>query len=255
MKTIIIGNGPSLKEHLHRGHFDLFTQMEIETIAMNSIDWLYDPDPKYDLPGTDWRPTHWVWVEYLWYSRIFQPFTRDDVAEWVLESHVLPGIERCYIDRRFKEVLVKKANELRPRCRLYKREDVLWIERCSMRHGMQISSPDHPLDWHLPLFCVYGGTMNTALSMAFMFGWDDVGVIGCDLEITEPIGNIDTNHFHPRYYTHIEGSYEMQDDTLRHVHGIAKRNFEKWDRRIVNVGIGGELETYERVDLEKWLNE
>ena len=64
IKTVVIGNGPSLAEHLSAGDFDLLMELQetglVETWSMNLIDLIY--------PKTDWRPSFWVWVEFLAYD-------------------------------------------------------------------------------------------------------------------------------------------------------------------------------------------
>lgn len=270
MKAVVIGNGVSLRDHLHLGHFDLLTEKGIDSWAMNLIDMLYDPDPEHDLPGTDWRPTFWTWVEYVGYSREDQPWTRTEYYDNVLDRHVHPQIEKCFIDYRFKRVLGRRVEkgrmDDRPKMMREAESPVLpnmraptdhliWIERCDGFHGVQTDNHRKPTDWHLPLPCVYGGTMNTVLSLVFMYGYTDVGVIGCDLGIREPDKGHDYNHFRDDYFTYLDGQFDLQDDTLRDVHTIAKMNFDRTGRRIVNVGINGELDIYDRMTFEEWIND
>lgn len=258
MKAVIVGNGPSLKEHLRLGHFDMLTERDIHSFGMNLIDMLYDPDPKYDLPGTDWRPTYWVWAEYVGYSREKQPMTRMEYYDRVFEKHILPKKEKCFIGYRFKKALEKRAHVCSygklPRMRAPE-DHLIWFERCGSWHGVQLEAHKKPTDWHLPTPCVYGGTMNTVLSFAFMFGYSDVGVLGCDLGIEEPSETKDFNHFHPEYFTFLDGSFEKQDDTLREVHEIAKKNFDRMGRRLVNVGIDGKLDVHPRMEFERWIDD
>ena len=249
-KAVVIGNGPSLREHLRRGDFERLAG--VETVAMNRIDWLYDPDPEAGLPGTAWRPTRWVWVEYYGISDSADPDSMERTYTRVLERHVFPDVERCYISTHFRKALQDRAWRLRECERIFTRQKLIWVDRCNW-HGGQCDSLERPEDWHLPMPCTFGGTINTALSLAFMFGFDDVAVIGCDLGIRRAEGPDDPNHFHPRYHTYLDGNFERQDDTLRHVHSIARRNFERCGRRIVNAGIGGLLEVYDRMPLEEWL--
>jgi hypothetical protein len=97
--------------------------------------------------------------------------------------------------------------------------------------------------------------MNTVLSLAFMLGYSDVALIGCDLGIVAPTPEQDFNHFHPSYHTFLDGQFEKQDGTLEHVHSIARTNFERMGRRIINAGIGGALNAYDRMPLVEWLND
>jgi len=256
MKAVVIGNGPSLRDHLKAGHFDALAVAEIPTFACNLIDLLYDPNPAIDLPGTSWRPTVYVWMEYVGYSRAATPRTRLETYDRVLDHHIVPQHERCYIAYRFKNDLEKRcATRSLPRLTDFKDPTryLTWIETCATHHGVQVDSHRRPNDWHLPVPCVYGGTMNTLLSLAFMLGYDDVAVIGCDLGIREPTPEQDFNHFDPTYHTFLDGSFDLADCTLEHVHRIARSNFERVGHRIVNAGIGGLLRAYDRVALTEWM--
>ena len=258
MKAIVVGNGPSLREHLRLGHFDLLAQSNVHSFAMNLIDLLYEPNPAEGLPGTAWRPTYYVWMEYVGYSRGHQPRSRLETYDRVLDFHILPDVERCFIGYRFKSDLEKRSI-VRSLPTLPKFRDptdkLLWMEGCATYHGVQVDSHRKPDDWHLPIPCVYGGTMNTVLSLSFMLGYDDVAVIGCDLGIRAPDGKVDFNHFDPTYHTFLDGQFEKQDGTLEHVHSIARKNFERVGHRIVNAGIGGLLTAYDRMEFKEWLDD
>jgi hypothetical protein len=119
--------------------------------------------------------------------------------------------------------------------------------------GMFCETESKPTDWHLPVWCHYGGTMNVALQFAFAMGYDPVYVIGCDLGI-QPIYRTavaDPNHFHPDYWTWEDNPLEFRDSTLLEVHTMAQRAFEGAGRHIYNAGVGGDLDVYERVDFEQ----
>lgn len=258
MKALVVGNGPSLRKHLEAGDFDALADSGVHAFAMNLIDLLYEADPDAGLPGTAWRPTYYVWMEYVGYSRMAEPRTRLETYDRVLDYHIVPKVERCFIAYRFKRDL-EKRQQVRNLPRLPDFKDptpqLTWIEACSTYHGVQFDAHRRPEDWHLPVPCVYGGTMNTVLSLAFMLGYDDVGVMGCDLGIVAPTPEQDFNHFHPTYHTFLDGQFEKQDGTLEHVHSIARTNFERMGRRIVNAGIGGALNAYDRMPLVEWLND
>jgi hypothetical protein len=258
MKAVVVGNGPSLRDHLRRGHFDGLTSLGIPSFACNLIDLLYDPNPDADLPGTTWRPTYYVWMEFVGYSRGYHPRSRLETYDRVLDFHILPNVERCFIGHRFKSDLEKRsvARSLPTLPRFQDpTENLIWLEGCSSYHGVQFDNHRRPNDWHLPTPCVYGGTMNTVLSLAFMHGFDDVAVIGCDLGIVAPAAGTDFNHFDPTYHTFLDGQFEKQDGTLDHVHSIARKNFERVGHRLVNAGIGGRLEALPRLSLVDWLAE
>ena len=241
MKTVVIGNGPSINDHLKAGDFDLLAEMQaaglVETWAMNMIELIY--------PKTSWRPSAWVWVEFLAYGvkrGHHAEFTIEQYGKIASSQHVLPGVELCIIEERFKDYMKGDCS------------GVTWISRCADEgHNVQVDSSTKPDDWHLPVPCVYGGTMNTVMPLVFMAGQRDVAVIGCDLGIVEP-DEEDHNHFDPQYMTYTVGDYILHDDTLRDVHRMAKKNFEDDGGNIVNCSIGGELEVYDRVSLREFLD-
>lgn len=250
-KVVVIGNGPSLVEHISAGDFDLLVDLQaeglVETWSMNLIDLIY--------PQTSWRPSFWVWVEFLAYDvkkgnhlEFTQGYARDAV-----ETHLVPGVERCIIEERFRKYMEPWLR--RHSDSLEVGPGVDWISRCEgLGHGVQVGSDKAPADWHLPVPCVYGGTMNTVLPLVFQAGRREVAVIGCDLGIVAPDPGQDYNHFDPKYMTYTHGDYSLQDDTLRDVHRMAKVRFEAEGGRVVNSGIGGVLDVYDRVPLREFLD-
>ena len=245
-KVVVIGNGPSLSKHLAAGDFDLLLDLQsaglVETWSMNLIDLIYDRTP--------WRPSVWVWVEFLAYDvkkgnhlEFTQGYAKDAV-----KVHLAPGVERCIIEQRFERYM-------EPWLKRYPDSGPEWISRCEgLGHGRQHGNEFAPDDWHLPVPCVYGGTMNTVLPLIFQAGYSDVAVIGCDLGIVAPDPGRDYNHFDSKYMTYTHGDYSLADETLRDVHRFARKNFEGAGRRIVNAGIGGVLDVYDRVPLKEFLD-
>lgn len=236
MKAVILGNGWSLQEHLERGDFDLLKQ--VDTFAMNLIDLLYDK--------TDWRPTNYIWIE-----QANQAGTIDRMQD-IVEIHVRPKKEMCYIGVKFHSQLHRRfKNDFYTHSNDFRREKINYLHRCSNNtHGGQADEALTPTQWHLPMPCCYGGTMNTALQLAFMLGYTDVAVIGADLGYK----NGSNNNFDPSYTARIDGKWALHNQTLERVHSMAREHYEKWGRRIVNAGIRGELKAYDRVDLQEWLN-
>ena len=93
--------------------------------------------------------------------------------------------------------------------------------------------------------------MNVALQLAFMLGYTNVVVIGADLGYVD--GN--DNNFDENYKARIDGDWSLHDQTLQHVHRMAREHYERWGRHIEYAGIGGLLEAYDRVDLQEWIND
>ena len=199
------------------------------------------------------------------------PLTYADMINTAVYEHILPKKTDCFIRRAFTKDVIEELetnfetgeihtgwNESGSFIPVNPFEGrVHWVDVCTANHDGQFGSPGslYPWDWHLPVLCRFGGTMNPVLSLAYMLGYKDVAVIGCDLgfEEPDPDDEIDHNHFHPQYFTKIDGYWKFHNQTLSHVHSIAKMNFERSGRRIVNCGIGGNLEVYDRIDLIDWL--
>jgi len=132
------------------------------------------------------------------------------------------------------------------------------IKRCWTHIGQAGERPwgNPPVTFHPPEYCNYGGTINVALDLPGRLGFKDIAVIGCDLGIRKPVGfEKDPNHFDDGYQTYIPDwwRWDQVDDTLRYVHQMAKKHYREQGGRVVNAGIGGELEIHPRVDLRDWV--
>jgi len=229
-KLVILGNGPSLLAHLERGDFDALAG--IPTLGMNRIDLLY--------PLTSWRPTWYLLMEQM------RPFPEPWAT--LLMEHIQPGVERVLLEGRFRRKVTEAINDTA--LLIGALAEVRWIHRATCDHYGQLWETHVPSEWHLPELCPFGGSISGALQLAFMLGYTDVGLIGCDLGIAES-----GDHFDPAYKSHVDGLFEEQDDTLRHAHRLASQAFGRAGRRVLNLGIGGALEEYLRMDLRRWLNE
>lgn len=267
MRAFVIGNGVSLKQ------MQLDKLIGETTFAMNRIDLLYEPALDYGIAGTSWRPTHYLFMEWLAVDNPHVPRERTDEIEepmfvlpkgarqpvsvfgnpfrdFVIPYHIAPGVEHCLLRASHKAIYdAAKASDKRW---LYKQYRPTWVQLNCEHAGMYSLSDGRPLEWHLPVWCKYGGTMNVALQFAFAMGHEPVYVIGCDLDY-QPIYRTsvaDPNHFHPDYWTWEDNPLENRDDTLNEMHAIARRAFERAGRHIFNAGIGGKLTAYERVDFD-----
>ena len=245
MKAVIIGNGYSLNDHLDRGDFELLAGSGVDTFGVNEIHRIYH--------RTEWRPVYCVWVENM-----------DRNGETMFKEHVIPQQEICFIREDFQRQILtdraikEKIERMMYGDRLYATENEIdiyhnpsktlrWINRCTGHNGQD------PGDWHLPIFCIYGGVITTALPLAFMIGYDDVAVIGCDLGTVPGVGG---DHMDPDYVTASQDySDQSLDDRLTNVHITAQRIYSQHGRRLVNCGIGGLLEAHPRMDLGEWIND
>lgn len=227
MKAIIIGNGRSLDTHLKKGHFDMIG--DVPTFAMNNIDMLYN--------RTKWRPTYWFFVENKTESGT--PM-KDELAMFdkLYKRHIEPGIENCIVSSDFVLKFPEKIEAAK---------NVSYVERCN-EHDYW----NPPTEWHVPKYCIYGGTINTVLMYIYndCSGFDDIGIMGCDLGMAG-----ENDHFDPDYKSAIEPgvSWEEHNKALRKVHLLAYERFGATKRRIVNIGICGDLDIYPRMSFEDWL--
>lgn len=251
MRAFVVGNGASLKQ------MDLDRLIGEVTFAMNRIDLLYEPALDYGISGTRWRPTYYLFIEWLVAdSPLLQQTTdqRNPFEDFVIPHHLLPGVEFCFL-RESHRSLYDAAKVSNKRWRNKTFRNMRWVPVSCEHAGMYVASAKRPEAWHLPVWCKYGGTMNSALQFAFAMGYEPVYVIGADLGF-QPIYRTsvaDPNHFHPDYWTWEDNPLEDRDDTLQEMHAIARREFERAGRHLYNAGIGGKLEALERVDFEEAL--
>ena len=100
-----------------------------------------------------------------------------------------------------------------------------------------------------------------ALQVAYHLGLKKVGIVGCDhnfetkgsANMTVISGNTDPNHFSKKYFSNGD-KWQTSDLLGSEIHyKIAKEYYEANNREIVNCTIGGKLEIFDRVDLNKFL--
>lgn len=265
-RAFVVGNGPSLKDMC------LDKLVGEVTFAMNRIDLLYGPAPDYGIRGTVWRPTYYVFIEWLGVDKPHGPPARNPnedapmyldgrleypkfvygnpFKDFVLPQHVAPGVEHCIL-RLGHQHIFEQAKSVSEEWRGMQFANVTWTPVSCGHAGMYVKTDERPRDWHLPVWCKYGGTMNVTLQFAFAMGYDPVYVIGCDLGIKPIYRNsvADPNHFHPDYWTWEDNPLEDRDATLIEVHQMARRAFDRVGKRIYNAGVGGGLDVYERVEF------
>lgn len=258
-KLVILGNGPSLLDHQNNGDFELLKN--VDTFGMNRLHMLFEPDKDNGIIGTDWRPTHYAMFEW------FGEDTNSGGFWWrVVNYYLKPKVTKMYIGERFKDRMFHMANgigltenSVLPSEWEFANDTVRFMKRCwNISHSSDTwDSRGYPEEdiWHLPVVCTFGGTITAAYQIAFMLGYTDIAVIGCDLGIV-PMKNdegvfIDFNHFHPNYETW--GNLGVLDKSLVYTHKKAKEYYEVHGRTIVNAGIGGALEVFDRVKLSDWV--
>lgn len=221
MRCFVVGNGPSLADT----NLDLLAGET--TFGLNQCHLIY--------PHTTWRPTHWVCVD------------RDlqiPIDEWasLFLLHEEQGY-RCHIaPRHFTrlQALGIPPDDLR------RRFDILPL---CMRHGVRVGHREWwPDSWHLPELCVFGGSGLTAIQLAVTMGYDEIYVVGMDVDY-EPGKN---NHFSEDYFNFRPYDPEWAQylaEAQAYAHGLAWRECLGRGVTIANAGVGGKLEAYPRCEL------
>jgi hypothetical protein len=120
--------------------------------------------------------------------------------------------------------------------------------------------PKFASDCSISMF--HGHTVTyTAMQIAYHMGFSDVALIGCDHNfVSKGAANSlviskerDENHFHPAYFS---GGVQWQLPDLvnsEKAYWLAKNMYEANNRKIVNCTDGGDLDIFERSNLEQWL--
>jgi hypothetical protein len=213
MKIAVVGNGPSLSVD----QLDMIAEAGIPSIACNRISLIYSE--------TKWRPTIYVHPEN---------FSPD--LEYVRE-HVAMGIE-CWLGGIFAAHPVGQFDIDAP--------NVHWLKAC---HHWQCNFDDKemPDEWHLPQICSFGGSVNVAMQIAVLKGFDEIILLGCDLGYRDK----KKNHFHPDYEHGNEqpAFYAAKNAFFGHVQALNYIRRKKPNIKVYNATRGGLLELWERLDL------
>lgn len=215
MRIFIVGNGKSL------------TSKQLDKIAgqpsvgCNRISLIY--------PSTDWRPTVYVHPES------FAP----DLP--FVKEHVDMGIE-CYIGEHYS----------RPPKGIMTLDDapnIHWIKECHHWY-LNFDSPEVLDEWHFPQLCSFGGSVNIAMQVAIMQGYDELILLGCDLEYRKK-----GSHFDPAYEHGAEQPpfYAAKNAWYGHVQALHTIRRKKLPVTIYNATEGGQLDIWERKALDQCL--
>lgn len=101
-----------------------------------------------------------------------------------------------------------------------------------------------------------------AMQLAFHMGFKNVALIGCDHSFktkgpankTIVSGETDPNHFDPNYFSGGQ-KWQLPDLLESEIsYKMAKRAFESEGRKLFNATEGGNLEIFQRIKLEEFLN-
>jgi len=234
-RIFLVGNGPSLSET------DL-SKTEV-SFGMNRIHLIY--------PHTSWRPTHYMWSDHPQHrvhaeeiisehiSQGYDVWLRDDVAEIITGDYVCTFGE-----------LENALEELPPHVHAW--------ERCVKHiaaHYDDDMRPDEFCERFIDerKFCKYGSGMSSMIQHAVDWGYNELILVGCDLNYRTDVDGYDPNHFDGSYNPigfWDEENVHRHYETIRHGHKLASKWARENNIQILNATIGGNLEEYERVDFD-----
>jgi hypothetical protein len=215
LRAFIVGNGPSLAKT------DMDLLQAYPSFACNRIELIYSK--------TQWRPTFYVRMEG--YDMLPVPKEKYLPSIRYHEEH---GIQ-CHISRYFQDEIGEHSN-------------VHYLRACS-HHEYNYDDPKTQDEWHLPELCAFGGSVNMSLQLACTMGFDDLVLVGCDLGYKDHT----PSHFSPEYEHGFEQPawYANRNTFWGYVCAINWLKRNKPNVRIRNATVGGYLELFPRVRLEK----
>lgn len=214
MKCVIVGNGKSLTSK----QLDLC--VGVKSFACNRISLIY--------PETFWRPDFYIHPESV---------TLD--TEYIQENIDL-GIE-CYLGEHF-------APPPRGKGTIEDAPNIHWINDHPY-HSLNFDNPEVPDEWILPQLCSFGGSVNVAMQIAVLNGYDELILLGCDLLYKNGKGK---SHFHKDYEHGGEQDafYAARNALFGHMQCLNYIRRRNKKITVVNATEGGLLELWQRVRLE-----
>lgn len=192
------------------------TWLDGDTFAMNRIHLLY--------PETNFRPSLYFMVDMN---------MQNTIGYWkdCIEAH---RETPKFLWDRFREVTGELPN-------------TVWLPRCERHHYYMYNNHEKRVQsWHLPEICTGIGGMSAMLQIAVLMGYEEIVVVGCDLGY-KPDGG--ANHFHPNYTQDKRDRADFDNEAMTYLHEMAKRCSPV---PIYNGTVGGELEVYDRVDINEY---
>lgn len=211
VRAFIVGNGPSLSIT------DLELLQNDVSFGCNRISQHYTK--------TSWRPAHYIRAEE---PGILPPETYEN--DFV--THIKLGCEIWANPYFFKTI---------------RASDKTHILRTCPHYLSNFDEDTCPSQWHLPILCSFGSTVNIAIQIAVNLGHSPIYLIGCDLGYRDGL----PAHFTDTYEKGLEGAlrparYANMNTFMAHVNAARSSPVP-----IFNATIGGELEVYERVNYER----
>jgi len=217
----IVGTGPSLNQ-------TPLDRIKEESVGLNRIHLIFG--------RTTWRPSYYFCTD-LSRTGGLKP---EDLRRWNDDFRIHLGIPMFTRDDLWEKRLDKDLRRV-----------VAFLPFCQHFSPMDGKDPA-PDEWHMPVYCRYGGSMLAAIQWASE-RYDEIVLVGADLGYG---GNDAVNHFDPRYAP--VDSYTPQqarwfNNILADAHAIAQRECARRGVKVYNATVGGDLESYPRVDIKTLL--
>ncbi len=217
MRCFIVGNGKSLTP----ADLDLIAGQP--SIACNRINLIY--------PFTKWRPTIYVHPESL----------APDIP--FIQENVDMGV-KCYLGEHFAEP-PKGVHGMKDA------DNIVWIKDCH-HHLYNFDSHEVLDEWHLPQLCSFGGSVSIAMQVAILNGFDELVLLGCDLEYKDK----KASHFDKDYEHGGEqpAFYASRNAFYGHIQAMNWIRRKQKNINVINATNGGLLEVWPRASLSDILS-
>lgn len=214
-RVFLIGNGPSLKKT------DLDLIKDEYAIAMNRISLIY--------PETAWRPTYYLYTA----DNINNKNWGDEWQKSVNEAVSVPSTT-SFVWRLFADRVTDNHN-------------IVWVDNVTEWDiAKEGTFSTNAAQW----ISKTGTSMNVAFQLAYFMGFDEIIVLGCDLNWKTTTGlQEDPNHFDPNYSARIPDG-ERERLRMRKTHEYAYSFFKAAGREVYNATIDTLLDIYPLVDYE-----
>lgn len=219
-RVFLLGNGPSLKKT------DLNLIKGEHSIAMNRISLIYR--------HTDWRPDYYLYTADNINNKNWGDKWKASVNEAVSNPETTSFVWRMFSDK------------------VEDNPGILWLDNVTeLDIAMEGTFSTNIAQW----ISKTGTSMNVALQLAYYMGFDQVFLLGCDLNWKTTTGlKGDPNHFDSSYSARIPDG-ERERLRMKRTHEYAYSFFRSAGREVYNATVDTLLDVYPLVDYETVAND
>ncbi len=213
-RVFLIGNGPSL----NRTNLDLIKNDH--AIAMNRISLIY--------PRTQWRPDYYLYTADNINNKIWGDKWQTSVNAAISEPGTTSFVWRLFADR------------------VQNNPNIVWLDNVTeLDIGEAGTFSTNIAQW----VSKTGTSMNVAFQLANFMGFEQIFLLGCDLNWKTSSGTErDPNHFDPSYSAKIPDG-ERERLRMRTTHENAYRFLKAEGRHVYNATVGSLLDVYPLADF------